>query len=47
MVGWYDIRIDGIVATSQQQHLEKLGASEEDGALLHRDGRSRWRIEAA
>ena len=46
MVGWYDIRIDGIVATSQQ-HLEKLGASEEDGALLHRDGRSRWRVEAA
>ena len=40
------LEIDGIVATSQQ-HLEKLGASEEDGALLHRDGRSRWRVEAA
>ena len=47
--GWLvgmTLEIDGIVATSQQ-HLEKLGASEEDGALLHRDGRSRWRVEAA
>ena len=41
------LEIDGIVATSQQQHLEKLGASKEDGAFLHRDGRSRWRVEAA
>ena len=40
------LEIDGIVATSQQ-HLEKLGASKEDGAFLHRDGRSRWRVEAA